>query len=137
MSTSAVDMDFTAVRLAPSRAASATVTSAPAPHAAPSRLRLTLRGRRVLMTLAALPLIAIALFVALNGGMATATDADPAELSYVTVSGGDSLWSIAEEIAPGEDPREVIAQLLRFNELSSVGVVPGQQLAVPTTYSGS
>jgi len=89
------------------------------------------------MTLAALPLIAIALFVALNGGMATATDADPAELSYVTVSGGDSLWSIAEEIAPGEDPREVIAQLLRFNELSSVGVVPGQQLAVPTTYSGS
>ncbi|TQL48356.1 LysM domain-containing protein [Homoserinimonas aerilata] len=130
MSTSAVDMDFTGV--AP---ASFEASETAAPRAAASHLRITQRGRRVLMTLAALPLVVIALFVALNGGMATATDASgPAELSYVTVSGGDSLWGIAEEIAPGEDPREVIAQLLRFNTLKGSDVVPGQQLAVPTMY---
>src|SRR5690606_3936612 len=77
------------------------------------RLRITRRGRIVLTTLAAIPLVFAALFSAMNGGMATATDAaGPAEYASITVLPGDTLWGLASEIAPGIDPREVVEQLL-------------------------
>jgi hypothetical protein len=100
-----------------------------------SRLRLTRRGRAVFTTIAAIPLVFVALVLALNGGMATATSSAGDALDYVTVSGGESLWVVAEQIAPGEDPREVIAQVLRFNQLTSPDVAAGQRLAVPVQYA--
>lgn len=101
--------------------------------AAVPRLRLTRRGRVVFTTLAATPLVIVALAFALNGGMATAT-AEAGSTEYVTVLAGQSLWQLAEEVAPGEDTREVVAQLLRANSLDSAEVFPGQQLAVPNQY---
>lgn len=105
-----------------------TATALPQP-----RLRLTRRGRVVFTTRAATPLVIVALAFALNGGMATAT-VDAGSTEYVTVLSGQSLWQLAEEVAPGEDTREVVAQLLRANSLDSGEVFPGQQLAVPTQY---
>ena len=97
------------------------------------RLRLTRRGRAVLTTLASAPLVLAALAFALNGGMATAT-IEQGTTSYVTVEAGQSLWQLAEEVAPNEDPREVVAQLLRANALDSAEIFPGQQLALPNQY---
>jgi LysM repeat protein len=97
------------------------------------RLRLTRRGRAVFTTLAATPLVFAALAFALNGGMATATG-EQGSSSYVTVQAGQSLWQVAEEVAPGEDIREVVAQLLRANGLPSGEVYPGQQLVLPNQY---
>ena len=97
------------------------------------RLRLTRRGRAVLTTIAAAPLVFAALAYALNGGMATAT-IEQGSSSYVTVQSGQSLWQLAEEVAPGEDIREVVAQLLRANAMESAEVFPGQQLVVPNQY---
>ena len=54
---------------------------------------------------------------------------------YVTVQSGDSLWSVAERIAPNADPRDVIADVVSLNGLESAVVSPGQQLAVPTKYA--
>lgn len=107
------------------------------PAASAPRLRLTRRGRAVLTTLAAMPLVLAALSFALNSGMATATDANAGgdSLSYVTVSGGESLWQVAEAIDPNADTREVVAQLLQFNELASADVFAGQRLAVPYQYN--
>ena len=74
------------------------------------RLRLTKRGRGVLTTLAAAPLVIAALVFALNGGMATATlEGTEAGLQYVTVDTGQGLWEVAETVAPNADPRDVIA----------------------------
>ncbi|MEX1079473.1 MAG: LysM peptidoglycan-binding domain-containing protein [Homoserinimonas sp.] len=98
-----------------------------------SRLRLTRRGRAVVTTLAALPLVFAALAFALNGGMATAT-VEQGSTSYLTVLSGQSLWQLAEEVAPGDDTREVVAQLLRANALESAEIFPGQQLAIPSQY---
>lgn len=102
------------------------------------RLRLTRRGRVVFTTLAATPFVFAALAFALNGGMATATveqgSTDENLDSSVTVLAGQSLWQLAEEVAPGEDTREVVAQLLRANSLESAEVFPGQQLALPHQY---
>ncbi|AWB88917.1 LysM peptidoglycan-binding domain-containing protein [Salinibacterium hongtaonis] len=98
-----------------------------------SRLRLTRRGRIVFTTLSALPVVAIALVLGLNGGIATATDTTGAPVGVVTVDAGESLWSIASEISPNSDPRDFVAEVLAFNQLSSADVFPGQQLAIPSS----
>ncbi|SDK76128.1 hypothetical protein SAMN05216282_11275 [Cryobacterium psychrotolerans] len=107
-----------------------------------THLRLTRRGRVVFTTLAALPLVAVALVVALNGGMASAegasdsTGADTAgvgsvEFDYVTINPGQSLWQLAESLAPTSDPRDLIAEIVSLNQLTSESVQSGQRLALP------
>lgn len=101
------------------------------------RLRLTRRGRVVLTMLVALPIVIGAMVFALNGGGAAATGEQAhVTFHYVTVQSGDSLWSVASRIAPNADPRNVIADLVNLNGLSSAVVTPGQQLAIPTRYDG-
>ncbi len=47
---------------------------------------------------------------------------------------GDTLWHIAETIAPAADPRDVIVELMQFNGLSSADVPAGFELAIPPQY---
>lgn len=100
------------------------------------RLCLTKRGRAVLTILAATPLVIAALLFALNGGGAAASlEGSDASFQYVTVESGQSLWQVAEELAPQADPRDVIAQLMQLNQLESADVFAGQSLAVPAQYA--
>ena len=101
------------------------------------RLRLTSRGRMVFGTLAALPVIAVALLVGPNvlGAQATSTPAS-GDFTYVSVAPGQSLWQLAAEVAPQADPREVVADILKLNNLSSADLQPGQELAIPAQYAG-
>ncbi|MEZ3159787.1 LysM peptidoglycan-binding domain-containing protein [Microbacterium sp. BWT-B31] len=105
-----------------------------------TRLRLTTRGRRVLTLLAALP-AAVALAAAIVGGGAALASRDagaPAgTFETVTVQPGDTLWAIAEGVAPGSDPRDVVDAIVRLNALGSVGIVAGQELAIPAAYSSA
>lgn len=107
-------------------------------HITPAtRLRLTARGRRVFAALAALPLAVAVGISALGGGSALATaDNGAAEghFTEVTVMGGDSLWSIAQEVAPASDPRDVVDAIVRLNALDRVTVSAGQRLAIPAEY---
>jgi hypothetical protein len=99
------------------------------------RLRITARGRAVLLALAAAPLIVAAAFFGLNGGGAVATaDSSTGTFHYVTVESGESLWQVAQSIAPNSDPRDVVAQVMQFNRLDSSDVMAGQQLAIPPQY---
>jgi hypothetical protein len=100
------------------------------------RLRLTKRGRGVHTPRAAAPQAIAAIVVALNGGGATATlEGSGVPFEYVTVDSGESLWQLAETIAPNADPRDVIEQLVQLNRLESSEVFPGQQLAIPAQYA--
>lgn len=103
-----------------------------------TRLRLTMRGRRVLALLAALP-AAMALSIAVLGGGAALASREagaPAEsFTTVTVAPGASLWSIAQEVAPERDPRDVVDAIVRLNALESVSVWVGQSLAIPAEFS--
>jgi len=123
-----------------------TFTGAATPVRAP-RLRITARGRAVFTTLAAAPLVAIALFIGLGGGDAVAGRNDPAAsvgaatvgaatFTYVSIAPGQSLWQLAEQVAPNADPREVVADILALNQLRSADVQPGQELAIPLQYAG-
>lgn len=106
------------------------------------RLRLTRRGRIVFTTLAAAPLVAIAVFLGLGGGDAVAGSQASAattelttEFTYVSVAPGQSLWQLAEQVAPQADPREVVADILALNGLQSADVQPGQEVAIPLQYA--
>ena len=105
------------------------------PVLATGKLRLTKRGRGVLTFLAATPLVIAAFLFALNGGGATASlEGSTVPFEYVTVEPGQSLWQLAEDIAPQSDPREVIAQFVQLNQLESADVYAGQELAIPLAY---
>lgn len=100
------------------------------------RLRMTRRGRVVATSLLAAPLAALALAAALNGGMAAATsDVSTGTYQYVTVQGGQTLWALAESIAPAADPRDVISDIVRLNQLEGSELHPGDRIAIPSQYS--
>jgi hypothetical protein len=115
-------------RLAPQRISTS--------RSASPRLRLTTRGRAVFATLAVVPLVIVGLVLGLGAGGAVATrDAGTESLTWVTVDPGQSLWDIAADIAPAEDPREFAAQVAAFNQLDSTVIQPGQELAIPAQYT--
>jgi len=132
----AADGGLVLVTAAPVPAAAHTNAAGSARGTGKSHLRLTARGRRVFTGLAALPLVIAALAFALNGGVATASSSgSDVPVETVTVEAGQSLWELASDIAPDADPRDVIADLVSFNDLTTTAITPGQQLDVPTAYS--
>ncbi len=110
--------------------------TAPAAFHTGTRLRLTQRGRRVLAFVAALPAVIALAFAIVGGGSALASldEAPVASFETVLVGPGDSLWSVAEQIAPQSDPRDVVDDLVRLNALGGVTVSVGQELAIPLEY---
>jgi LysM domain len=97
-------------------------------------LRLTRRGRLVVVTAAALLVTVVSLLLA---GVAQATNDGPSpraarqNLVQVVVHPGQSLWSVAESADPDQDPRAVIQQIIDLNSLNGDTVFAGQQLWVP------
>lgn len=93
-------------------------------------VRLTRRGRLVvLLTVLA---IALAGFAMLGGPAVSTGHTHHASQHTVVVRGGETLWDIASRIAPGEDPRVVIADIVDLNNLSDSGSIRlGQELFVP------
>jgi Tfp pilus assembly protein FimV len=49
----------------------------------------------------------------------------------VVVQAGDTLWSIAQRIRPGDDPREVAAQIAAVNGVQPGALTVGASLVVP------
>lgn len=94
-------------------------------------LRITRRGRLVLASLVALPVLAASVFLATPGAQAGAS---AGEVQYYTVLSGESLWDVAEYVAPEKDPRQVIDLLREANDLVGVDVLPGQRLLVPAGF---
>ena len=51
--------------------------------------------------------------------------------SYITVSAGQTLWTLAERYGKDQDPRDWIAKLVDLNNLGGSSLQPGQRLALP------
>lgn len=107
----------------PQRAAARSTTPA-----SPARLRLTRRGRVVLVVMPALLALSGALLAAGPGVAEASTHVAP---RTVVVSTGESLWTIAERVAKHTDPRTTIAEIERLNGLSSAQVDAGVVLLLP------
>ena len=103
-----------------------------------ARLRITRRGRAVLTLLIAVPLAVGAAVTGIGAiGAAAGTQSGTATFQYVTVDPGESLWQVAQAVAPTADPRDVVANILNLNNLTSGEVQAGQRLAIPAQYSGA
>lgn len=108
-----------------------------APASPKAHLRITRRGRLVLTSLVVGPLVAIGVIAGVNATSAIATSSSSAvvEFDYLTINSGESLWQVAERIAPASDPRDVIADIVSLNQMSTSSVEPGQRIAIPAAYS--
>src|SRR3984885_13809919 len=123
----------------PSRYDAPRVPPTPRPHATPPQtatppLRLTRRGRVVVVVAAALVLAALSLVIAsaaLAASYPGPTRAPQQSLAQVTVLPGQSLWSVAESADPGTDTRVVVQQIIELNRLTGNVVFAGQRLRVP------
>ena len=106
---------------------------------APStRLRITARGRRVVAFLVSLPIVAVLAVAIVGGGSALASGgagAPAGSFTEITVMSGETLWSIAEDVAPSADPRDVVAEITRLNALPGGAVSAGQRIAIPAEYA--
>ena len=95
-----------------------------------SPIRLTRRGRIV----AVLTFLGALLFGGVTLGHAPSEASgrsQPIQPRTVTVQAGDTLWTVAERIAPHVDPRLVVAQIQQLNHLRSPQLLSGTQLIVP------
>ena len=111
-----------------------TMTASPVVHhsAVPtgSTVRLTRRGRLVVLTLALLTVLAVGFLLA-SGSVATDEPGTPEPTRVVLVGVGDTLWDIAAGLADDGDVRAMIDRIERLNALDSGMVVAGQELVVP------
>ncbi len=120
------DVASSAPRPSAPRLSAARVSTA---RPASGSLRLTARGRRVVALLALL-LVGI---VSLVGGRAFAdAPARALEVRTYSVASGDTLWALATTLAkPGEDVRDVVAEIIDLNDLAGAELTVGQRLVVP------
>jgi Tfp pilus assembly protein FimV len=96
-----------------------------------STVRLTRRGRLVVLTLALLAVLAAGIVIA-SGSVATDQPGTPEPTRVVMVGSGDTLWDIAADAAPDGDVRAMIDRIERLNALDTGMVSAGQKLLVPT-----
>ena len=85
-----------------------------------SRVRLTPRGRLLtrLAVIASLSILLLSGFAAVTGASAGSTDtAIPTPYVKISVKPGETLWSIAESIAPAGDRRSLVADIVEINRL--------------------
>lgn len=96
----------------------------------PVALRLTRRGRLLVMVLVVLAGLAL---LGIAASQASQAQRQPAQApSTVVVQDGDTLWQIARQVAPAESPAAVVAALREVNGLDAGPLQPGQVLLVPS-----
>ena len=95
-------------------------------------MRLTRRGRLLLTAVVLLALVVAAVLLSGGAPARAGTDRAPAAAGErVTVRPGETLWQIAERVAPGSDPRETVARILDLNGLQTAQVQAGTALRLP------
>jgi LysM repeat protein len=109
-------------------------TTTPVPAGA---VRLTRRGRVLLAALAVIVMVGLAVLglerLTARPALAGTAPVVAAATQSVVVQEGDSLWAIAERLAPGADPREVVHEIRSLNGMRSNLIQPGQALLVPAS----
>lgn len=105
-----------------------------------AKLRLTRRGRLVfgsLLTVLVAALLAMVATFAAPQALASVSASEKQQFHYVVAQPGSSLWTLATELDPQADPRELVAEIVRLNQLDGSGIEAGDAIAVPLRYSDS
>lgn len=103
-----------------------------------SGLVLTRRGRLAVGVLSVLFLLVVVMLSGRFTADAGTSAADQGRATgVVVVQAGESLWQIAQSIAPNADPRETVTRIRELNGLGDAPVLPGQSIVVPVTGSAA
>jgi Tfp pilus assembly protein FimV len=97
----------------------------------PAPVRLTRRGRLIIVLSVMALLVAVGLVLGHGSSQAAGRGSAAATSQTLTVRPGETLWAVAARIAPHSDPRLVVADIESRNHLHGVEVRAGQQLRVP------
>ena len=89
--------------------------------------RLNRRGRQVRAIFLLIALVSV-LFIA---SQKVAHASSETVIVSVTVNPGETLWDIATQVNPAQDPRDTIEEIKALNELSSSDIDAGTSLMVP------
>ena len=102
------------------------------PTAVAGPVRITRRGRLVLLALVAvLAFVLVSLGqVAASAGPSDGGADQPVSTTWV-VQPGETLWVIAQRVNPETDPRETVARIVAMNDLPTSSVQAGQELQIP------
>ena len=90
-----------------------------------------------LATILAAASLALIAAIAAPQAQASAESGDPQQFHYIVAQPGMSLWSVATELDPSMDPRDLVAEIVQLNQLDGSGEQAGQAVAVPLRYSDS
>ncbi|MDP1877387.1 MAG: LysM peptidoglycan-binding domain-containing protein [Actinomycetota bacterium] len=102
--------------------------------AASAGLRLTARGRLALI-LASVAFLALAIMASarFTAEASAAFGTTGPATAIVVVQPGETLWQIAQTVAPQVDPRETVGTIRELNGLGHEAVQPGQSIVVPAS----
>lgn len=89
--------------------------------------------RKVATSLFLVLLIAICLLAVITLASFNSYSMRPVATKTIVVHKGDTLWSIAREVAPSSDPRRTVYYIKKFNGLQSSHLKPRQQLRIPVS----
>ena len=103
----------------------------PRPQSARSHQRAVYRRRRLLAALVGLGLVLAMVRVGVTlGGSSLATPERLPHVQQVVVQPGDTLWSIAQRLAPGHDVRPIVDAMV--HALGTSTLIAGQAISVRT-----
>jgi len=96
-----------------------------------SPIRLTRRGQLVALMLLAAMAFAVLTLVGPDSS-AVPSNARLEQVRTVQVQPGQTLWDIARQVAPDQDPRAVVDAIVDLNALTDPGSLQvGQRLGIP------
>jgi hypothetical protein len=99
----------------------------------PSGMQLNRRGRlaRTLVVLS-LAIVMLATF-GFSAGAGNSDQMSPTSVAFITVTvgPGESLWSLAGQIAVDGDKRSLVDEIISINSLPTADVQVGQELRIP------
>jgi len=87
--------------------------------------------RRRTVAVVAVALVAVLTSPLAAGAVRRGEPSAPAAQQAVVVQAGDTLWSIAERVRPGDDPRLVAGEIAMTNGVQPGALTVGATLLVP------
>jgi hypothetical protein len=96
-------------------------------------VRLTRRGRLVIIAAALVIAFAIGVVVTAAGSVATQSPGTPEPTRIVQVGTGDTLWEVAADLAEDGEVRAMMEKIERLNALETTALQAGQRLVVPAS----
>lgn len=92
-------------------------------------LRLTRRGRLVVLVAALATMFVVGLLLSATSAASDSSGGYPTRV--VMVAPGDTLWEIADDVAGDDSTREMVGTIERLNDITGGGLQAGQRLVIP------